>query len=501
MANGPPPSAAESSGTSSSGSSQYQPVLSQPTNAGPTTSIPPYNYGSWWSGYPTSMATAACPGGYATTQASQYNPNTNFQMYYPAQTIPQTATLAIPQPAAQKSQVEARRKSPTPPPPLEVYKHWDEAMKTFLEEAGLLETLKAFESDMLILSSDWEEERLPLALQRFVKRLSVVSEYSNPKDEEAPQQMAVDEDPAPPPIPLDERKLTYMKLADGSLPRTPTSTNKSIAQFLAQNRAKNNVSNRSEFLYSLSERRRHIQENNETDAATIDPSQIGSCARTDAKPINRDEQMKYDIAKNNDGPLSRTMKAASNAQSAGGEDTPTTVAPENITMSTEELVQRSQDEESVTSARYPALDDRLKNIEVHLAVRYVPSPPRTLISRLKFLEEHIIKLEKEYPPWAALHFNQPNRGWPPPPRATPIIVPPNLRSKEELKSPSLKGQTPSGGSTKLEESTMSTSSTGNSKSTTPTPAMSKRNAKSSLHRAVMEKLQVQQALNDLGQGS
>ena len=40
----------------------------------------------------------------------------------------------------------------------------------------------------------------------------------------------------------------------------------------------------------------------------------------------------------------------------------------------------------------------------------VPSPPRSLLHRLKFLEEHLIKLEKEYPPWAALHFNQPHRG-------------------------------------------------------------------------------------------
>lgn len=121
---------------------------------------------------------------------------------------------------------------------------------------------------------------------------------------------------------------------------------------------------------------------------TIDPSLLGSCARTDAKPINRDEQMKYDIAKNNEGPLSRTMKAS---------------GPKQPEMSAE-------DEERVTAARYPALDERLQNVETHFAVRYVPSPPRTLISRLKMLEDHIIKLEKEYPPWASLHFNQPNRG-------------------------------------------------------------------------------------------
>ena len=40
----------------------------------------------------------------------------------------------------------------------------------------------------------------------------------------------------------------------------------------------------------------------------------------------------------------------------------------------------------------------------------VPSPPASLLDRLRFLEDHIVRLERDYPPWAALHFNQPNRG-------------------------------------------------------------------------------------------
>lgn len=44
------------------------------------------------------------------------------------------------------------------------------------------------------------------------------------------------------------------------------------------------------------------------------------------------------------------------------------------------------------------------------SLNVVPNPPRTLLARLKFLEDHLVKLEKEYPPWAALHFNQPGRG-------------------------------------------------------------------------------------------
>lgn len=40
----------------------------------------------------------------------------------------------------------------------------------------------------------------------------------------------------------------------------------------------------------------------------------------------------------------------------------------------------------------------------------VPSLPRSLLDRVKFLEDHLVRLEKDYPPWAALHFNQPHRG-------------------------------------------------------------------------------------------
>jgi len=40
----------------------------------------------------------------------------------------------------------------------------------------------------------------------------------------------------------------------------------------------------------------------------------------------------------------------------------------------------------------------------------VPSPPASLLHRIKFIEDHMIQLESEYPPWAALHFNQPRRG-------------------------------------------------------------------------------------------
>ncbi len=173
--------------------------------------------------------------------------------------------------------------------------------------------------------------------------------------------------PDPVPDTLDDRKAALYT----DLP-PPTTLTKSISQYLSRNRARNDASNRAEFLR---------------------PPSDTSCARTDAKMLNRDTQMKYDIAKNEDGPLRRTMKKV--------------------------------EEEKADEAESPALSERIANVETHLAVHYgmyptasnltasqclaVPSPPASLPARIQFLEEHIIRLEKEYPPWAALHFNQPRR--------------------------------------------------------------------------------------------
>jgi hypothetical protein len=184
---------------------------------------------------------------------------------------------------------------------------------------------------------------------------------------------------------------------------------KSISRFLAQNRAKNDASNRAEFLLSLADKK-GILRGADPDSAVADPGP--SCARTDAKTQNRDVQMKYDIAKNEDGPLRKTIKREHDDRPAKRDD---------------EVV-RPDGTNDTTAQRHPALDERLRNIETHTAVRYgeqvmhtintivikvnntVPSPPKSLLDRLKFLEDHIIRLEKDYPPWAALHFNQPHRG-------------------------------------------------------------------------------------------
>jgi hypothetical protein len=131
--------------------------------------------------------------------------------------------------------------------------------------------------------------------------------------------------------------------------------------------------------------------------------------------------MKYDIAKNESGPLNRTMRSGgsvSEARDAPGQ------GKGGI------KVRKATSEE--TMERYPGLEERFQNIEDHFAVSYgklvlnesdlddfkmlttlfktVPAPPESIFVRIKALEDHIITLERDYPPWAALHFNQPRRG-------------------------------------------------------------------------------------------
>lgn len=95
-----------------------------------------------------------------------------------------------------------------------------------------------------------------------------------------------------------------------------------------------------------------------------------TCARADAKTLDRDTQVKYDIAKNEDGPLRRTMRKRSettlpNPSKGKGKqkiqpaklDSPIKSEPGN-------------DDDLLTAQRHPGLDERLSNIETHLAVRY-----------------------------------------------------------------------------------------------------------------------------------
>lgn len=82
--------------------------------------------------------------------------------------------------------------------------------------------------------------------------------------------------------------------------------------------------------------------------------------------------MKYDIAKNEEGPLRRTTNANASANTSGnasGLDATKYEAGEDVSADMGVGV-GTDGKESVTPERYPPLDERLKNLETHLAVRY-----------------------------------------------------------------------------------------------------------------------------------
>jgi len=60
-----------------------------------------------------------------------------------------------------------------PSSPLPKYEHWDEAVGAFLKDAGLIQALRGFECDMIMMNSQWEKTQVPIALENLIERLSV----------------------------------------------------------------------------------------------------------------------------------------------------------------------------------------------------------------------------------------------------------------------------------------------------------------------------------------
>ncbi|KAJ6594204.1 hypothetical protein B0H19DRAFT_1094418 [Mycena capillaripes] len=469
-------------------SSNNQPYYPRPLTVDPRNQQYPAQpqYG-WSAGY--SSASQPAQSAYRNSTAPSYTPPPVQQPSYVAQSFPQPQRTRFTEPyphsrPAQKLQtspvvpsqapVPAPLPPPPPPPPSPPplkYRHWDRVIKDFLAKLSMKQALAGFESDMLVMNTEFEHSSVPNALIELLQGIILIQ-----------QGLMTDNPPPEQNRPLDERKLEYVHAPN---PSSHTSITKSISAFLAQNRAKNDASNRAEFLHSLGEKRKRIDDDasraNPDGVATSedhdDIKDVSSCARTDAKPIDRDVQMKYDIAKNNDGPLRRTTRQKAKApEPAEPASATTTTSTRTKTKSAARdkkaaspVVVKSEPDVK-PNVLHLGLDQRLGNIETHFSVQYVPAQPDNFLARLQFLEEHIIRLEKDFPPWAALHFNQPNRGWPPPPRATPIIVPPHLRS--------------------------SVSST----AAAPPPrvgGMKTKNTGSSLQRAVMDQVAIKEARSDL----
>ncbi|KAJ1942623.1 hypothetical protein GGF37_003033 [Kickxella alabastrina] len=117
-----------------------------------------------------------------------------------------------------------------------------------------------------------------------------------------------------------------------------------------------------------------------------------TCARADAKETNRGMQIQLDIVHNDRNALERSTNTRSTT--AAGADT-----------------------KPVNSVLYAGLEERVENIRDHMNVRFVPESAG-IHRRVCALEDRIMMLEREFPPWAAENFNQPGRRHTQPPPVT-----------------------------------------------------------------------------------
>lgn len=62
---------------------------------------------------------------------------------------------------------------PSSPPPPEFHRHWDTAIATFLSSLGMMQALRGFENDMLVINEEWERDKVPKAIEELVRKLTV----------------------------------------------------------------------------------------------------------------------------------------------------------------------------------------------------------------------------------------------------------------------------------------------------------------------------------------
>ena len=133
--------------------------------------------------------------------------------------------------------------------------------------------------------------------------------------------------------------------------------NKSISE-LARHLARSGASNRTEFLHT--HRRLRTGEGSEVlrpgkGKSASNEVESASCARADARTVDHDVMMKFNIAKNEEGPLGRTLKVEMKNENERHADKST------------------EGDRLVAAGRHPGLDERLRILETYLAMRYSES--------------------------------------------------------------------------------------------------------------------------------
>lgn len=160
-----PLTGSQHAGASSQPYHSYTPASSSQGVPPPITgaSQPYYGYPTWQNSWPT---TSGYP--YSGAHTQQQTPQAPFVQYRPQAQSPFTT---VPQ---KITPVRVKTPSPSPsPPPAETYRHWDQAVKSFLTKLGLTQAAAGFEADMLVFNSTWEQKEVPDALADLINNLSV----------------------------------------------------------------------------------------------------------------------------------------------------------------------------------------------------------------------------------------------------------------------------------------------------------------------------------------
>lgn len=255
---------------------------------------------------------------------------------------------------------------------------WASALKRFLNDIGFKETAEALDTELIILSNA-NKAMIPKHTVRLVDNLLSVIEADSeltPLPEEKLEETLEggdakrkrnnedDED-------IMEVRMKRMSPEQVQIRATSSDLRKRIENFIQAKKSEVDASNRTEFMKR--------KETGEPDV---------TCARTDAREIDRSIQMKFDVVNNEDGPLARSLMTSANHVSVGS-----------------------------TVHKGSGAEERLQNLEQHLNIVYKNNSRDcfSLFERMKIIEDTIIQIEQQNPLWAAVHFNQPNRTFPPPP--------------------------------------------------------------------------------------
>ncbi|KAJ1735244.1 hypothetical protein LPJ61_000658, partial [Coemansia biformis] len=122
-----------------------------------------------------------------------------------------------------------------------------------------------------------------------------------------------------------------------------------------------------------------------------------TCARTDARGARCGVKLQADLGRDSTSALGRSTAAR---LSTGGDAGPPGSSP------------------------LDGLGERVENIREHLNVRFIPEAA-DIYRRVAALEDRIMLLEREFPPWSAEHFKQPGRRYAHPPPVTVYRVLPS----------------------------------------------------------------------------